>query len=195
MKQKEISIEGLKKNEVTFSIKGTSLLCVNNFSKKSKQQILDKHMKKARVGREAKDPHANYLGSLYLFEDGERTGFPANGFKKGMVRAGKLLGYNMTDIKGVFYVTPDEGDLIELHGDHSMREDVVRNATGVPDIRHRAQYPEWTADLNIVYNANSISAEELAKLLEVAGFSCGIGEWRPEKSNSGSWGLYELDMN
>jgi len=28
--------------------------------------------------------------------------------------------------------------------------------------------------------------------LSIAGFSCGIGEWRPEKSNSGSYGLFEL---
>ena len=34
---------------------------------------------------------------------------------------------------------------------------------------------------------------ELVKLVEVAGFACGIGEWRPEKSNTGSFGLFEID--
>ena len=192
-KQAEVNIEGLKRNEVTISIKGTAPLIVHKFAEKAKKMMLDKQMKKAVNGKEAKDPEADYQGSIYYFDDGKRTGFPAVGFKAAMVRAGKQLGHAMTDLRGMFFVLPDEGDLVEIHGEHRMREDMVRLNGGTADIRFRAEYPVWGADLTIQYNANAISAEQIAKLLEVAGFACGIGEWRPEKSNTGSYGLFHID--
>jgi len=192
-KQAEVSITGLKRNEVTIGVKGTTPLIVHRFAEKARKEMLDKQMKKARSGKEAKDPNKDYLGSIYFLEDKKRSGFPAVGFKAAMVRAGKQLGYTMTDLRGMFFVKADEGDLIQIHGDHRMREDIVRLNGGTSDIRFRAEYPEWNADITIQYNANAISAEELVKLVEVAGFACGIGEWRPEKSNTGSFGLFEID--
>ncbi|HDY66589.1 MAG TPA: hypothetical protein ENH85_02230 [Candidatus Scalindua sp.] len=191
-KRAEVSITGLKKNEVTISIKGTAPLITHKWSEKAKRQMLDKQMKKAKSGKEAKDPEADYLATIYFLEDGKRTGFPAVGFKSAMVRAGKQLGYVMADLKGMFFVKPDEGDLVEIHGKHRLREDMVRIGMGTSDIRFRAEYPTWNADITVLYNSSAISAEELAKLLEVAGFACGIGEWRPEKSASGSYGLFEI---
>lgn len=192
-KQNEISITGLKRNEVTINVKGTTPLIVHRFAEKARKEMLDKQMKKARTGKEAKDPEKDYLGSLYFLEDGKQTGFPAVGFKAAMVRAGKQLGYTMTDLRGMFFVKPDEGDLIKIHGDHHMREDIVRLNGGTSDIRFRAEYSEWKANITIQYNANAISAEELVQLIEVAGFACGIGEWRPEKSNTGSFGLFQIE--
>ena len=192
-KQAEVSITGLKKSEVTISIKGTTPLITHKWSEKAKRQMLDKQMKKAKNGKEAKDPEADYLATIYFLDDGVRSGFPAVGFKSAMVRAGKQLGYVMADLKGMFFVLPDEGDLIEIQGEHRMREDMVRIGMGTSDIRFRAEYPFWKSDITILYNSSAISAEEIAKLLEVAGFACGIGEWRPEKSASGSFGLFEID--
>lgn len=192
MAKESVNIEGLKRNEVTFTVKGISPLIVNKFSEKAIQMILDKQMKRAKNAKEAKDPEECYLGSLYQFSDGVRTGFPAVGFKAAMVRAAKQLGYAMTDVRGLFFIKSDETDLIEIQGEHRMREDMVRIGMGTADVRFRAEYPEWKAQITILYNANSISVEQLAKLLEIAGFSCGIGEWRPEKSNTGSYGLFEL---
>ncbi len=154
--------------------------------------ILDKQMKKATKGREAKDPKELYKDSLYWFKDGKRTGFPAVGFKAAMTRAAKQLGLVMTDTRGKFHVLAEEDELIEIKGKHHMREDMVRLATGVADVRFRGCYTEWKADITIAYNANAISKEQLANLLRVAGFACGIGEWRPEKSNSGSYGLFTV---
>jgi hypothetical protein len=166
---------------------------VNQFSKKAQQMMLDKQMKKAGTGKEAKDPLQQFEDSLYKFADGKRTGFPAVGFKAAMVRAGKQLGFTMTDLRGRFYVMADEGDLIEIKGEPHIRQDMVRLATGVADVRFRGEYSAgWTAEIKIRYYKNAISAEQLAQLLQLAGFACGIGEWRPEKSNSGMFGLFEL---
>ncbi len=175
-----------------FKIQGLTPLIVNKFSEKAKQQMLDKQMKKATKTKEAKNPKEQYEGSLYKFAKGKKTGFPAVGFKAAMVRAGKQLGLNMTDTRGKFHVMAQDGDLVEIKGPHRMREDMVRLATGVADIRFRGEYPKWEADITVLFNPNVISKDELANLLRTAGFSCGIGEWRPEKSNSGSFGLFEL---
>ncbi len=194
-KQTETTIE-IPKVEIAmvkFRVRGITPLIVSRFSEKAKQMMLEKQMKKASSGKEAKNPVEQYENSLYKFADGKRTGFPAVGFKAAMVRGGKQLGLTMTDLRGRFHVMADEGDLVEIHGEPHMREDMVRLATGVADIRFRGEYyAGWEAELTIQYFKNAISAEQLAQLLSIAGFSCGIGEWRPEKSNSGSFGLFEL---
>lgn len=191
----EIELPELDFKQVTFTVKGIAPLIVNKFSEKAKQMMVDKQTKKATKGREAKNPEQQYKDSLYFFPDGKRTGFPAVGFKASMTRAGKLLGLPMTDTRGKFHVLPDnEGNgLIEIKGKYKMRDDMVRLATGVADVRFRAEYQVgWKADVTILYNATWISKEQLAQILKVAGFSCGIGEWRPEKSNSGSFGLFDV---
>jgi hypothetical protein len=194
-KQTETTIE-IPKVEIAmvkFRVRGITPLIVSRFSEKAKQMMLEKQMKKASAGKEAKNPVEQYENSLYKFADGKRTGFPAVGFKAAMVRGGKQLGLTMTDLRGRFHVMADEGDLVEIHGEPHPREDMVRLATGVADIRFRGEYyAGWEAELTIQYFKNAISAEQLAQLLSIAGFSCGIGEWRPEKSNSGSFGLFEL---
>ena len=194
-KQTETTIEITKVEieMVKFRVRGITPLIVSRFSEKAKQMMLEKQMKKASAGKEAKNPEEQYENSLYKFADGKRTGFPAVGFKAAMVRGGKQLGFTMTDLRGRFHVMADEGDLVEIHGEPHPREDMVRLATGVADIRFRGEYyAGWEAELTIQYFKNAISAEQLAQLLSIAGFSCGIGEWRPEKSNSGSFGLFEL---
>ena len=188
-----IEIPKMEIEVVKFRVRGITPLIVSRFSEKAKQMMLDKQMKKAGKGREAKNPVEQYENSLYKFADGKRTGFPAVGFKAAMVRAGKQLGLVMTDLRGRFHVMADEGDLVEIKGTPHMREDMVRIGNGVADVRFRGEYDAgWEAELTIQYFKNAISKEQLAQLLSVAGFSCGIGEWRPEKSNSGSYGLFEL---
>ncbi len=192
-KEEVVEIPELKIRRVTFTVKGQAPLIVNNFSKKAKEMMLGKQMKKATEGREAKNPQELYEQSLYYFPDGKRTGFPAVGFKAAMTRAAKQLGLVMTDTRGKFHVLGDDGtELVEIKGKHEMRDDMVRLASGVADIRFRACYNQWSANVTISYNENAISKEQLANLLRVAGYSCGIGEWRPEKSNSGSYGLFDI---
>lgn len=189
-----ITLPELDFREVTFKIVGMAPLIVNRFSEKAKQMMLDKQTKKATKGREAKNPKEQFQQSIYYFENGKDSGFPAVGFKAAMTRAGKLLGLPMTDTRGKFHVKADEEStgLIKIKGKPEMRDDMVRLATGVADIRFRACYMNWTAEITILYNATFISQDQLANLLNTAGFSCGIGEWRPEKSNSGSFGLFKV---
>lgn len=174
--------------KIKVTVKGTAPLIVNNFSNR---QVLDPG---PGTGRKPRDPGAQYKGSIYWIDEKKnRTGFPAVGFKASMTRGAKQVGMNMTDARSAFHVESEgTGDLIEIRGEHEMREDTVRLASGATDLRWRACYKEWEADLIIKYNAGVITAEQIVVILNAAGFGCGVGEWRPEKSKSGSFGLFEV---
>ena len=72
-----------------------------------------------------------------------------------------------------------------------MRQDMVTVGMGSADIRFRGQIQEWEAEVMIQYDADILSAEQILNLLQRAGFSQGLGEWRPEKN--GSNGTFEVD--
>src|SRR6185369_6025850 len=65
---------------------GDSPLITHKWSEKAKKQMLDKQMKKAKQGKEAKDPERDFRESLYVHPDGG-FGFPVIGFKAAAVTA------------------------------------------------------------------------------------------------------------
>jgi hypothetical protein len=167
-------------------ITGLSALICHRWSDKAKKMMLDKQTRAAKAGREAKDPENDYAESLYPLPDGG-YGFPASAFKMAAVRAGTYTDDKMTYLRGAFYV---QGDLVTIEGEPRPREDMVRVGMGTADIRYRAEFPEWSATLRVQFNARAISAEQVINLFSVAGFSVGVGDWRPEKD--GSYGRFQV---
>jgi hypothetical protein len=77
----------------------------------------------------------------------------------------------------------------------TQREDMVRvggkgPGTGTADLRYRPEYTGWSIPIRVDYNSSVISMEQIVNLLNLAGFSIGIGEWRPQKD--GQWGMFEV---
>lgn len=180
-----------------FKVKGLSPLISHKWSEKAKKEMRDKQTKKKLAPKQAKDPKAEFESSLYLLSNGTHPkgpyGFPAVAFKAAAVRAAKQVdGMNMTDARGLFYIEPDDGDLVKIDSPKPpvMREDMVRLNGKSADIRYRGAFIDWSVLLNVRYNADVISQEQLLNLFELAGFSCGIGEWRMEKG--GTFGTFTL---
>lgn len=172
-------------------ILGTSGLIMHKWSEKAKKAMLDKQMKKAVAAKGAKDPEQDFRDSIYHLPDGTGYGFPSIGFKAAMVRAGTYLDFKMTFLRGAFHIP---GDLVQVFGDPVMREDMVRIAGGTADIRYRAEFLPWSAVLPLDINTSVISLEQVANLAHNAGFSVGVGEWRPEKNGqNGTWRLATPD--
>lgn len=184
----EVSLPKPDIQTIEITIKGLSPLISHAWSQKAIKMMLDKQLKKATAGREAKDPEADFQASLYPHPDGG-YGFPATAFKNAMVRAGTYTDEKMTFLRGAFYIL-GQNDLVKIDGTPTPREDMVRVGMGTADIRYRGEFRDWTANLVIQYNAKAISAEKIANLASVAGFSVGVGDWRPEKD--GSFGRWEL---
>jgi hypothetical protein len=171
---------------------GDSPLIVHAWSPKALKQMADKQQKKATTGREAKDPWADFCGSMYWLSDrpekpteadveAARFGFPAIAFKAAAVTACTSIG-GVTKVaaRQAFHV---EGEFVEINSPEppSMREDVVRVGMGAADLRYRGEWSVWSVDLLVKFNAGLMSAEQVVNLFETAGFAVGVGEWRPER--------------
>lgn len=172
---------------MTLTLIGDSSLICHAWDKKSIGIMLDKQMKKAKAGREAKDPETDYLGSLYPLPGGG-YGFPSIAFKSAAVTACTSTG-SITKVaaRQAFHVMDE---FVPIDGEPTMRQDMVRIGMGTADIRHRGEFLRWRATLTVRFNANVLSAEQILNLFNTAGFGVGIGEWRSEKD--GGHGLFHV---
>jgi hypothetical protein len=210
MTKKTEEVVELKKIEISYlplTIVGDSPLIVHAWDKKAKREILDKQMKKAKAVKEARNPIADVINSLYWLEgepkemteesfvaaikNGAKFGFRSTAFKEAAVSAGYRAGVikNKVSAYAAFHI---DGEFVEIAGKPEPREDMVRLAGpgGVADIRFRGMFKEWKAMVNIKYCPNLISAEILINLFNLGGFSCGVGEWRVEKG--GEFGMFHV---
>jgi len=151
--------------------------------------------------RAKRDAEKEFRDSMYYMPESKATdknpkyGIPAAGFKKAMVRAAKPIeGLTMIDTQQSIFVYDDDEGLVKLTcKDPRMRTDVVNIGNGAkknPDLRYRGEFLEWSCKLNIRYDADFFTAEEVLNLLARAGFAVGWGEMRPEKGYS--HGQYEI---
>lgn len=180
---------------------GDSPLIVHAWSPKALRAMADKQQKKASAGREAKDPWADFCGSMYWLSErpdkptetdveAARFGFPAIAFKAAAVTACTSIG-GVTKVaaRQAFHV---EGEFVEIKSPTppSMREDVCRVGMGTADLRYRGEFSPWSVELLVKFNAALMSAEQVVNLFETAGFAVGVGEWRPERD--GPYGRFHV---
>lgn len=199
-----IEIPPLGLNWLQVEVRGLRPLIVHKFSEKARKQMEQKQQKQATKKRDARVPMDEAKGALYLLcKDGKpiephKYGFPAAGFKKAMVSACRHVeGVPMTVARGAFHVYGDgqdeeRRDLVILRTPGwKMRSDVVRLESGVASIAYRPEFDEWSAKLRIRYVASSIAPAQLVHMLNVAGFTVGIGENRAERSGD-TFGQFEV---
>ena len=190
MAKGEIAIELPKLNirTVEITLIGDSPLISHAWSKKAKEEMLAKQMKKAKAGKEAKDPEKDFQESLYHLEGGG-YGFPAVAFKAAAVTAcTSISSITKVSARQAFHV---EGDMVRIHGSEpKKREDMVRIGMGTADIRYRGEFWPWWVVVEIRHNANVLSAEQITNMMNTAGFGVGVGEWRPERD--GQFGCFHV---
>ena len=203
-----IEIPGIKLKRFSLKLVGDSPLIVHAWSEKAKKMILDKQMKKASTGKDAKRPMVDFAEALYWLsekpdfdkmDDDEimaavqkgRFGFPVLAFKASAIDAAYQQGAveKKTTLRGAFHIA---GEYAEIQGKPPViREDMVRIGMGTADIRYRPEFKEWSVTLDISYNSQAISAEQITNVLNIGGFAVGVGEWRPAKD--GSFGTYHVE--
>jgi hypothetical protein len=184
-----VSLPALQLKTIEITLVGDSPLISHRWSEKAKKQMLDKQMKKAKQGKQAKDPQQDYEDSLYKHPDGG-YGFPTIAFKAAAVTAAVDADMYKTQARSSFHV---DGELVKLDGKPAPREDMVKLSGGVADLRYRAEFKKWSTTFTIKYNSSVISAEQIVNLFNIAGFGVGIGEWRPQKN--GSFGRFHVLTN
>lgn len=186
--EETIEIPSIEIGRMEVKLVGDSSLIMHKWSEKAKKQMLDKQMKIATKGREAKDPEQDFKDCIYHHPDGG-YGFPSVAFKNAAVSACRFTdGTKMTVARGAFHV---EGEFVKIDNAEPIpREDMVRVGMGTADIRYRAEFQNWTAKVRISFNKRALSAEQIINLFNLAGFGVGVGEWRPEKD--GQFGRFHV---
>lgn len=188
-------IKPLKIGTVNITIKGMSSLIVHAWGKKAltemltAQQMTKEEKKKAKEKRAAKDPKSDFEEARYIING--KHSFPTVAVKKAMVDAGYVLGISRAVVRQAVFIV---GDFFEIkHVTCVMREDTVRVGpfgNRQADLRYRPEYQGWSADLQFRFRYDMIDQGQLVALLQNAGFSVGIGEWRPQKD--GQFGTFEV---
>ena len=121
---------------------------------------------------------------------------PSRGIKKAMAAAAGqkyFVGRKFTkkSIYGsIFIYGVDREQDFEIIGEPELMKYVTRNQTGQLVDVSCAKFVTWSAKLLIRFDADRWNLQEIANMLERAGYSIGIGCQRPE--NGGTYGQFEV---
>jgi hypothetical protein len=188
-----------------FKIHGTAPLVIHRFSAKVREQMAKKMEEGKSAGskknREPKNSDDTFNEARYVSKQGW-DGFHAAAIRNAMISACRLVNFKMTLAKMSIFVLADGYDktepqipLIRIHGKPTKQSDMARVETGQPYVTTRAAYHDWSATVNIRFDADQFSLEDVTNLLSRVGMQVGIGEGRPDSKNSAGmgWGLFELE--
>lgn len=191
---KECVMTPLKTAIVKIPIKGRTPYIPNKFPDSIKQAITEKQ---AGIGakiakKNVRDVDNEILQAKHFTSDG-KDGIPTCGFKAGMIMACQFV-INDTIKAGIFKrvvrgITMLDGDIIPL----KFKKQSVLTHTIPPNTKYNPQYHEWSCVLNIEYDVNNISVEDLVNLLNYAGHYCGVGTWGPRGKCGGNFGKYKVE--
>lgn len=197
-----IEIQPPKFQAITLRLVGTAPLMLHKFSEKMRKQIEEKQTteSKTKAKRAPKDYAAEFQGARYLDAKG-RDGLPCGAIRAAMISACRFVdGLPMTRAKGAFFIVPQTNDrtdgtplvLIEGKAKHDTRP--VRLESGVADLRNRPRYDDWSVEITVQYDADMLTANDIANLLARAGAQIGVGELRPQGPNSygGDFGTWHV---
>lgn len=181
--------------QVEIEIVGTSPLLQHRFSEEFEVQ------KSTRtVAQEQGTPREEASKVVYKDSTG-RFYFPGTWISSSLREAGsnhKLRGSR----KSIKYVIPAAIRIVEVevflrNGDGNLIKDfevdsrpITIPATKGRIMRHRPRFDCWSAEFNMTINTDLLSEEFVHKLLNEAGQSQGIGDFRPNKS--GPFGCFRV---
>lgn len=187
-----VVIHPLQVVQAQITIEGISPLIMHAWSDKAIKQIEDKHQLKAKDAKEPRDPEAEFQSARYKIPDTDLDGIPVDTLKACAVEAGLAADIPKTHLRKSFFVVPTHGEFVPIicEGGPVRRRDMVRIGMGTADTRYRPEYTNWSCTFTVEFNSRLISLEQLVNLFDVAGYSVGIGEWRPQKS--GRFGRFRV---
>jgi hypothetical protein len=202
-KEENVTIKAPSISTAAFKIVGTSPYIQLRFSQKAIETMMAKHAAGSQANKKkAKEPRdfdADFLAAQHISTDGW-AGIPASAFRNAMISACRLVGFKMTLAKLSLFTEADGFDkvdlvpLIKINGEPEKHVMHARNATGVCDIRVRAKFWPWSADVRVSYDADQFTATDVANLLQRVGQQVGIGEGRNDSKMSAGmgWGGFTL---
>jgi hypothetical protein len=189
-----------KRNQQTFQVRivGMTPLITHRFGEDAIAEIERSQQGQARDKKPPRDPEREFEQAQYVLErDAEgkpiRWGFPAAGIKLAMTIAGQReAGEKRTELMGRLSIPAEFLEII-TPTPPIKRTDRVRlsGMSGVTSLAYRPEFSPWSMIVPVRFNANSISLDQVVNILDLAGSSVGIGDWRVDKK--GVHGQFEVD--
>lgn len=198
-----IAIQPLRIQRIVVPIRGTQPLLTNKFSDEAAEKLAESQTgPRIKAAKAPRIPEAEYLAARYIIREGtggdtdlDVCGFPAAGIKKAMVAAAmRVTEAKGTWIRAILNVEGEDGTglvTIDAPPPKMSTDHVVQVGRG--NLRYRPKFWPWAMNLAITFNTDQIKAQDVVNLVQQAGFSIGIGDWRPEKN--GQFGTFEVDSS
>lgn len=188
---KEVGVQISKINlaTVNFKITGTSPLLMDKFPEDVKKQIEEKQTGKSQVKKANRNIDKEIDQAVHRTSDG-KVGYPAVGFKAGLIESTSFVGtkdFSKKLLRGIQIVNAVDG-LVPIT---FAKQDVLVHSIQ-SNTKHTPQFHNWSCVLQIQFDTNNISTEDLATLINYAGFYYGVGIWSPRCKSGGSYGMYKL---
>lgn len=197
--QLRVVITPLRERVLAFKIIGTGPLMSCKFST-TKFRVMQEAQEagsqnKSKKTRKARDFKKDFEEASHRARDGW-YGLPCSAFRRGLIETCRMCNFKMTIAKMSVFVEADgyeatSGDPLVRLKVKEPRMDLrpARNANGSCDIRARPVWDEWSATLRIRFDLDQFSEVDIANLLHRMGQQNGIGEGRPNSSQSAGMGF------
>lgn len=173
-------------------IEGTSPLLTNRLDEATQEQLTNPDpVKKKRKPVSYGNPEDRWRARLHVISAEEhRYGIPGAAIWKALIEAGgKWGGMPKTEWRGVFRIPFEPLEIIgpepEMHPSMGRPQ---YNGPLMPI--YRPIFRKWEVRVPVSYDERLISLESLLNLFERAGYSIGIGAWRPECN--GPYGTFRV---
>lgn len=187
-----------KMRPATIHIAGFAPLIMHRWSEKAIKALEDAQTGKAKAPRTAKRPKEEAYAAAYIVPGHEKEPdapgkfyFPMEAFKHaylyGVSQLNDTKKFPKTRATGWVFI--EDNPILDFDS-IKQRTDIGRDPV---QMLYRLQFNQWSAGVDITYNANSITLEQVAALFDLGGVG-GIGEWRPSapKNKAGNYGRFRV---
>ncbi len=200
-KKKTVETIEVRRESITFVLKGTTPIIMNRLSEKVKRELLLPAQKKTAGDKRTTlkhDPYEEFANSPHRMpsdDDPTLLAMPATAFKSALrsVAIDVPCASSKAQIGRLTFV---EGEMIGIYGLPELRMDAVRcrDINRTPDIRTRLSIRNWVALVTVTYATPILNHSMIVALMAHAGWLQGAGDFRPEKGagNFGTWEISDL---
>lgn len=199
-----IEIKPFPVRNVTFTIVGDGDLVLNKMNDVVSRQLIDKRKDKAKDLNKPNE-WEQIITSMH-WRDGKPNDFSEEGLKKALLEnAPCITAFGLKKSFGDAVVRNEidkyktkfdasvniiaSGGLVPIRfASHYVDEKLMSPKKGAPVLVHLNRFGGWKADFTVSFTENAYSLEQIANIINLAGFGIGIGSGR-----SSGYGRYHIE--
>lgn len=181
---------------IEIGIKGISPFLPHGWDEKSLRMLKMTKPERDKYKHEKRTPEDTAKACAYYTDDGS-YGVPLVAFKAAIINVAHTNeGISKVLVRKSLFIPTDDSNMCVplIHNvEPYVREDTVRVGQGATDLRYRMCFEDWGARFKLFVDTSRLTISEVILLADKAGFSVGIGDWRPERG--GEFGRFQVDTS